>query len=743
MSATPKKVRIGIDVGGTFTHAVALDSEKSELLGKVKVPTTHHAALGVGQGVVDSLRLLLKRTGLKPEDVVFVAHSTTQATNSLLEGDVDPVGIVSLGTGITGTLLRRTVQSLRKIPVSAGRFLETVSFHGNPKDPGLSEKLDSFLSSLRARGVRVVVVVTPFSVEDPSTEKAVADYIRSQGFLCTPTHEVSQLYGVRVRARTTAINASILPKMMEVAEVTDREIRNLGIRAPFMIMRSDGGVMSVEEMRKKPILTLLSGPAAGIAAALRYLKITDGVFLEVGGTSTDISVIRGGRAVTRSATIGGNKTFLKTLDCRTLGVGGGSLPRVKNGQVFEVGPRSAHIARVKYAAFETENLSPEVLSRLEARYEHPKAGDPSDYLVFVDPENPTEVRLGFTPTCAANALGLVQDGDCARSGSAFPGAWDGILQRSGLGSVREFSEKLLAVTSRRTGETVDRCLKDYGLQPSWVTLVGGGGGASPIVNPLAKERGMKHEIARDHDVISAVGVALGLVRETLERSVVNPSPEDLWKLREEARSRVIQQGADPGSVEVFIEVDSKKNLVRVDAQGAIAFKKDDAAGSARDSVGDPWQADALLLTARSALGLSAAARLGEKASSDRLAAVEILSQHPWKLMPWKKRDQRHAVVVDSRGVVRLRLRDAEVHATSAASAVGELNRRLESSAIYGDGGVSYPYPFFLVGDRVIDLSRLNSPAHCASVLEMEIKEVPPGSPAVLILTHHQGPEQEN
>jgi hypothetical protein len=194
---------------------------------------------------------------------------------------------------------------------------------------------------------------------------------------------------------------------------------------------------------------------------------------------------------------------------------------------------------------------------------------------------------------------------------------------------------------------------------------------------------------------------------------------------------------------VFIEVDSKKNLVRVDAQGAIAFKKEEGVGPAQDSAGDPWREDALLLTARSALGLNGGTRLGGRAASERLAAVEVLSQKSWKLMPWKKSDQRHAVVVDARGVVRLRLRDAEVHSTSAASAVGELNRRLEASAVYGDGGVSYPYPFFLVGDRVIDLSRLNSPAHCASVLEMEIKEVPPQSPAVLILTHHQGPEQEN
>lgn len=92
-----RQVRIGIDVGGTFTDAVVVDNETYEIVAKVKVPTTHHAKQGVAQGIVDAIRKVLDEGAIAPEDVVFIAHGTTQATNALLEGDVARVGIVGMG----------------------------------------------------------------------------------------------------------------------------------------------------------------------------------------------------------------------------------------------------------------------------------------------------------------------------------------------------------------------------------------------------------------------------------------------------------------------------------------------------------------------------------------------------------------------------------------------------------------------------------------------------------------------
>ena len=119
-----RQVRIGIDVGGTFTDAVVVDNETYEIVAKVKVPTTHHAKQGVAQGIVDAIRKVLDEGAIAPEDVVFIAHGTTQATNALLEGDVARVGIVGMGKG-AGAGRAGTETTVGNIELAPGKYLET------------------------------------------------------------------------------------------------------------------------------------------------------------------------------------------------------------------------------------------------------------------------------------------------------------------------------------------------------------------------------------------------------------------------------------------------------------------------------------------------------------------------------------------------------------------------------------------------------------------------------------------
>ncbi len=153
------------------------------------------------------------------------------------------------------------------------------------------------------------------------------------------------MLGLAARARTATVNASMLPRMLATAEFTARVVDELLPGVPLQVVRSDGGAMSLSEMRRLPVLSLLSGPAAGASAALHRTGLSEVVFLEVGGTSTDITLIKEGRVRHRYATVGGQRLMVPALDLRTVAVGGGSMLRA-GGACF--GPRSAHIAGLPY-----------------------------------------------------------------------------------------------------------------------------------------------------------------------------------------------------------------------------------------------------------------------------------------------------------------------------------------------------------------------------------------------------------
>lgn len=131
----PHRIRVGIDVGGTFTDAVAVDSVTLDLVAQVKVPTTHHHEDGVAHGIVEALDRLLKDVGRTPADVAFLAHGTTQATNALLEGDVAPVGLIGIGSGPGALPTRRLAGLASSNSPRANRFRCTTPTSPTPTTP--------------------------------------------------------------------------------------------------------------------------------------------------------------------------------------------------------------------------------------------------------------------------------------------------------------------------------------------------------------------------------------------------------------------------------------------------------------------------------------------------------------------------------------------------------------------------------------------------------------------------------
>jgi len=391
------KVRIGIDVGGTFTDAVAINNDTYEIIGTVKLPTTHTAKEGVAKGIIEVLKKLMNDNNIKPEDVLFIAHGTTQATNALLEGDVVPVGIVTIGKGLEG-IKSKSDTNIGDIELAPGKFLRTFNKYIEINDD-FDRSIENSILELKHENVGSIVAAEAFSVDNPERENKVMEISENQGLPATATHEITKLYGLKIRTRTAVVNGSILPKMIDTANMTEESVKKSGIKAPLMIMRCDGGVMDVAEVRKRPILTMLSGPAAGVAGALMYEKISDGIFLEVGGTSTDISVIRNGKVMVNYAEIGGHKTYLNSLDVRTVGIAGGSMVRLGEKGIEDVGPRSAHIAGLPYSVY----ADPDEIIEPEIVYIKPKESDPDNYVAI---KSKNGKMFAVTVSCAANILGL-------------------------------------------------------------------------------------------------------------------------------------------------------------------------------------------------------------------------------------------------------------------------------------------------------------------------------------------------
>ncbi|MCA9803136.1 MAG: hydantoinase/oxoprolinase family protein [Cyanobacteria bacterium HKST-UBA02] len=706
-----RTVRIGIDVGGTFTHAVAIDAFSREIIGSQKVPTTHSADQGVALGIIEALRLLLDKTDIEASDVGFIAHSTTQATNALLEGDVAPVGIIGMGKGVNA-LIARAVSNLGKIELARDKYLDTHHAFIDTGSPIEESRVKTTVENLLERGAKAIAISEAFSVDDKTAEKEVVDIVRAMNIPCTAGHEVSQLYGYKVRTRTAVINASMLPKMIESADMTEKSVREAGIKAPVMIMRSDGGVMDIEAMRRRPILTMLSGPAAGVAAAMMFLRISDGIFLEVGGTSTDISAIHNGRAKVKTAEIGGHRVYMRTLDVRTVGVAGGSLPRIRGGKIIDVGPRSAHIAGLAYSAFEKFEGSDEASLGVELL--SPSPGDPADYLSLIAGKGPGEA-LALTPTCAANYLGLVPEGDCARGDREAIEKAIKVVSDFISEPPADIAERILQIAAQKCIPVVKALIADHKLDPEMVTLVGGGGGAAAIVPYVAKQMGLRHQLARNADVISAIGVALALIRETVERQIVNPSNEDILRVRHDAHEAVEKMGADPATIEVQVEVDNRTSVVRATAVGASALTEEQKQTSESSD-------EEMIKTAADSMRV------------EKETVREIFAGRFYKIFQSEKSDARlmglwHSPiksvrVLDRGGSVRLQFRDAVIAATDVSGAEKAIVDLLEEHATWGDAGKVIPDTVLLAGSRIIDLSGLLDTAQVVSLARAELESLP-------------------
>lgn len=713
-----RKFRVGIDVGGTFTDVAIIDHDTREVISQLKVPTTHSAEEGVALGIINSIESALNKLQISPEDVIFIAHSTTQATNALLEGDVAQVGIIGLGKGFLEGWKAKIDTNVPPIELAPNRFLKPeykfVS-SGNLKG---DEFISNLIEELKNKGAEVIVASEAFGVDSSENEKKITRIAREKGVLATGGHEVSQLYGLRTRTRTAVINGAILPKMIHTATMTDECVKRAGITAPLMIMRSDGGVMSVEEVRRRPIMTMLSGPAAGIAGALMYEKVSDGIFIEVGGTSADISVIIDGQPQTKAAKVGGHRTYLNTLDVRTLAIAGGSMVREDGGEIVDVGARSAHIAGLAYTCFQ----KPEIFENAKLIHLQPTAHDTGDYTAI---ESVNGERFAVTPTCAANLLGLIPETAFARGNAeAARAAFKPLAEKINL-SIEDTARKILEISCAKVVRQIEELISEYNLDRTTIELVGGGGGAASLVPYTGELMNLPAKLARKAEVISTIGVALAMVRDTIERNIIDPTPEQILQVRREAGEAVIKIGALPETIEVQVEVDTRRNLVRATAFGTTELKKEETT----EKVGG-------LENCRNAAARSMKfdieqTNLQAETSGLYVFAAEKKVKTFFGLFSSTSQMVR---VVDKTGVVRLQRNDAEIFQTKVADAAFELEETIVKLTDFGDAGRALPDIHILIGGRVVNLSGLAEMEQAVALAQAEFENLSADEQIVIIAT---------
>jgi N-methylhydantoinase A/oxoprolinase/acetone carboxylase beta subunit len=330
---------LGIDTGGTYTDAVIFDEGTATVVAKAKAPTTHHE---LSIGIVGAIDRVLTDSGVAPERIEVVSLSTTLATNALVEGKGRAV--CSVIVGFEAEVLDRAglPEAMGKDPVvllNGGH-----DSHGYQIGPLDLNALDAALGDI-AEHVDAFAVTSQFSVRNPAHELTVAAFLREKtGRPVTMSHHLSaQLNGPK-RAVTAVLNARLIAIVEDLVDTTERALRSRGITAPLMVVRGDGSLVSAAFVRERPIETILSGPAASLVGAAHLTSLRDGVISDIGGTTTDIAVVRSGLPLVSQdgATVGGHKTMVTAVAMDTHGLGGDSEVRHDDraaGPRLIIGPR--------------------------------------------------------------------------------------------------------------------------------------------------------------------------------------------------------------------------------------------------------------------------------------------------------------------------------------------------------------------------------------------------------------------
>ncbi|MBP5858854.1 hydantoinase/oxoprolinase family protein [Marivibrio halodurans] len=431
---------LGIDTGGTYTDSVLFDEAGGHVVSAAKSLTTKHdLSLCVGDAIDRAL-------DAGPPDarsrIGLVSLSTTLATNAIVERHGFPVGLVLIGQSRAALDRAGLAEALGGDPVvliAGGHQAD-----GQEQAPLDEAALMDGIAMLREKAA-AVAVSGYFAVRNPTHERRARDLIRREtGMPVSCGHELASALDAPRRALTALLNARLIPLLQQLILAVRDHLARRGIEAPLMVVKGDGSLIAAETALMRPVETILSGPAASVVGARALSGEANCIVSDIGGTTTDIAILNGGRPVMDpdGASVGGYRTMVEAVAVRTLGLGGDSQIRLDDEKRLVVGPRRvvplSLLARDHPAALETlreqarrawpkthdgrfalrlRGLGGAKLSRNEAMLwdrletgpvslEALFAGRPSEQPLQRLVDRGFAILAGFTPSDAAHRLGL-------------------------------------------------------------------------------------------------------------------------------------------------------------------------------------------------------------------------------------------------------------------------------------------------------------------------------------------------
>jgi N-methylhydantoinase A len=353
---TARRVRIGIDTGGTFTDVVAVDEET----GRTTTTKTPSTPADPAEGFLNGVRKVLDLMDLTGEAVTAVSHGTTVATNQLLEGKLDRIGFITTeGYESVLEIARQSVpdgygnsyfwvKPPRIVPADLVRTVGgRLDHHGEEVRPFDEDDARAAARFFKDAGISTLGVCFLHAYANDAHEQRMLEVIREEhpDAVVSISSQVLREYREYERSVTTLVDAAVKPRVGAYVTNIRGRLDEIAPGVPFYVMKSNGGVLSAGEVVHQPITTMLSGPAAGAlgAALIAGTAGFDRVLTcDGGGTSTDVTVVIDGEpALTTEGSVGDYPSKIPMIDVVTVGAGGGSIAWLSPEGTLKVGPKSA------------------------------------------------------------------------------------------------------------------------------------------------------------------------------------------------------------------------------------------------------------------------------------------------------------------------------------------------------------------------------------------------------------------